>query len=110
MDISGAVATGGAASCDDSLFCCRSRRIQSIFHTKLCFFHFCLCRSAYTDHCNTARQFCKALLQFLPVKIRSSFFNLLFDLGDPCLNCFLIAFAVNDNRIFLLYLYRLRTS
>ena len=42
----------------NSSSCC----IQSIFHTKFCFFHFCLCCSTNTDNCYAACQFCKSFL------------------------------------------------
>ena len=98
MDVSGSTAG------DNTFLCCCSRRIQSVLHTEFCLFHLCLGSSAYTDHCNTAGQFCKSLLQFFFIKIRCGLLNLLLDLSHSCLNCFLVACAINNDSILFLNL------
>ncbi len=100
----------GTASCDDSFLHSRSRSCQGVFHTEFCFLHFRLCRSADTDDCYAAGQFCQTLLQFLAVKIRCRLFNLLADLGYAGLDLTLISFAVYDDRIFFLNFYRFRAA
>ena len=100
----------GTTAGNDAFLCCRSGGVQCIFHTEFCFFHLCLCCSAYADHGYAAGQFCKSLLQFLFVKIRSGIFHLSLDLGNPCLNVFFVACAVYDHRIFFLHFDRFGTA
>ena len=83
---------------------------KSIFHTKLCFLHLCLCSSTYTDNCNTACQLSKSFLKLLSVEIRCCFFNLRLDLSDSSLDLILITFTINDDCVLFLYLNRFSTT
>ena len=103
----GSVDVCRSAACDDTLFYCCSCCIQSIFHTKLCFLHLSLGCSADTDHCHTACELCKTLLQLLFIKLGLCLLDLSLDLSNAVCDCFLIAHTVNDNGALLLYLNRL---
>ena len=100
----------GSAACYDSLFYCCSCRCQCVFHTKLCFFHFCFCRCSDTNYCHSACKFCKSFLQLLSVKVRCRFLNLSLDLSNPCIDCGFFSHTVYDGSVFFLNLYGLCTS
>ena len=106
----GSVDISGSAACDNTfLYGCTSS-CQSIFHTKLCFFHLGLGCSTYTDHCYAAGQFCQTLLQFLSVEIGGRLVDLMLDLSHTILDRLGLACTVYDHGIFLLYLYALCTA
>ena len=98
------------AACDDTFLNCCSCCRQRILHTELCFLHLSLGCSANTDNSYTACQLCKTLLQFFFIKLRSGLCDLSTDLGNSCSNLFLVAAAVNDDGVLLLYFNRFRTA
>ena len=100
----------GTASCNDTfLYCCSCCR-QSILHTEFCFFHLSLGCSADTDNSYTTCQLCKTLLQFFFIELRSGLCDLSTDLRNSCCNLILVAAAVNDDGVLLLYFNGFRTA
>ena len=60
----------------NTLFDGRSSGVHSIVDPRFLLFHLGLCRCAYRDYCDPARQFCQALLQLFAVVIRSGLIDL----------------------------------
>ena len=94
----------GTTATDDAFLYGCSGSCQRIFQAKLSFLHLSLGSSTYTDDCHATGQLSQSLLQLLSVEIRSGLFDLLLDLCDSGLQCFLIAFTVYDHGVLFLYL------
>ena len=109
-ELVGSMDVGCAAARDDAFLDSRAGRVQSVLHAELLVFHFRLGRSANADNRNAACELCETLLQLLAVEIGLGLLDLGLDLRNAGRDLILVAFAVDDDCIFLLDLDGLRAA
>src|SRR6202050_3001900 len=92
-----------AAARNDAFFHSRAGSVQRVFHTSLFLFHFGLGGRAHLDHRNAAGQLGQAFLQLLTIVIAGGLFDLRAQLLDAAFDRLLIAGAVDDGGVVLVY-------
>ena len=90
-----------SATRNNTFFDSRAGCIQCILHPVFLFLHFDFGSRAYIKHCDTAGEFAKTFLKFLPVIIGSGCGNLFTDKLSPFSYGVLVSASVHDSRIFL---------